>query len=213
MTATRDRRTVAAAEAGRVPWNERAVFGSSRGIVWWAAVLLALVVTIIGVVVDVISQGKPGTIFQVCFVLGCVVAVGWVQRKSLFGPMVQPPLILAITVPAVMMLHPGAGGGSALTTTRVVAMATPLITNFLVMAGTTVATILIGVFRLFTQRRPRGVGSTPPRQEFVDHPPRRSPAPRANPPQGQRARPPAPPTRAMPPQGGPRGREQSFDDW
>jgi hypothetical protein len=212
MTATRDRRTVAAAEAGRVPWNERAVFGSSRGIVWWAAVLLALVVTIIGVVVDVMSQGKPGTIFQVCFVLGCVVAVGWVRRKSLFGPMVQPPLILAIAVPGAMMLHSGAGGGGGLTT-RAFAVATPLIGNFLVMAGTTVATILIGVFRLVTQRRPRGVRSTPPRQEFADRPPRRNPAPQGTPPQGQRSRQPAPPTRAMPPQGGQRGREQSFEDW
>jgi hypothetical protein len=141
-----------------------------------------------------------------------VVAVGWVRRKSLFGPMVQPPLILAIAVPGAMMLHSGAGGGGGLTT-RAFAVATPLIGNFLVMAGTTVATILIGVFRLVTQRRPRGVRSTPPRQEFADRPPRRNPAPQGKPPQGQAARQPAPPTGAMPPQGGQRGRGQSFEDW
>lgn len=193
MTATRDRRTVAAAGVGPVPWNERSAFGRSRGIPWWGAVVLALALTVVGVVADVALQGKPSVMFDGSYLIGCVVAVCWVQRKNLFIPMVQPPLILAVGLPGVLLVDSGSGGSSG--------MILAIVNSFLVMAGATVATVLIGVFRLATQRRPRRLA---PQQDFVDPPPPGYSAP-AGPGRG-----PAQPTRAMP-QRKPQG--QSADDW
>jgi hypothetical protein len=104
---------------------------------WWAAVLCALGFTATGAFADIERLNRLGIVFQACYFLGCLLAVVVVQRKGLFGPMVQPPLILAVAVPGVVL-----------------AVGTPLIDGFPPMAITTGFTLAIGIFRLIIQRRP-----------------------------------------------------------
>jgi hypothetical protein len=123
---------------------------------WWAAVGCALVLTAIGVFVDLERLNRLGIVFQACYFLGCLLAVAVVRRKELFAPMVQPPLILAVAVPGVVL------AAGSLPTEGVVATAltigTPLINGFPTMAITTGLTLALGVFRLITQRRHAGNG-------------------------------------------------------
>ncbi len=115
----------------------------------WSAVML----TAVGVFIDVERLNRLGIVFQACYFLGCLLAVVVVQRKGLFGPMVQPPLILAVAVPGVVLALgslPTSGGIVAATLTA----GTPLINGFPTMAITTGIVLAIGTFRLFTQRRP-----------------------------------------------------------
>jgi hypothetical protein len=117
------------------------------------AVLLALGLTVVGVFADIQRLGQLGLTFQACYFLGCLLAVSLVQRKGLFGPMVQPPLILAVAVPGVVMFA-GSLPADAGTATTALAVGTPLINGFPTMAITTGLTVAAGVFRLYTQRSP-----------------------------------------------------------
>lgn len=139
-----------------VAWNDRALFGNFKGLPWWAAVAIAFVLAIIGTFIDVSSTKTVGWIFTVLFFVGCVGAIVFVERRSMFGPVVQPPLILAIVVPLVVIVTegmPATGGLSSLALT----LGKPLINGFPTMAVTTIFTVLIGLARVFRQKDPNRV--------------------------------------------------------
>ncbi|WP_285643507.1 DUF6542 domain-containing protein [Lentzea sp. NBRC 102530] len=135
-----------------VPWNYRALFGEFKGIPWWAAILAALVPAFIGAFIDINSSKTVGWTFNVVFFAGALAAIVLVQRRSLFGPMVQPPLVLAATVPTLVLLTGGVqkGGLSAMA----LGLGKPLIDSFPVMAVTTVVTVGLGILRIFLQKDP-----------------------------------------------------------
>jgi hypothetical protein len=135
-------------------WDTSAAVSTMRGIPWWAAVLLALAFTGLGVFIDMERINRLGLIFQACYFVGCVAAVLWVQRRGLFGPMVQPPLILTLAVPGVVLATSGANIGDSLSA-KALAIGTPLINGFPTMAITTGLCLLIGLVRLARQRPPK----------------------------------------------------------
>jgi hypothetical protein len=155
VTVTRDQRSDLDDDdySDDVAWNDRALFGSFKGLPWWAAVLIAFVLAIIGTYIDVSSTKTVGWVFTILFFLGAVGAVVFVERRSMFGPIVQPPLVLAIVVPLVVVVAeglPASGGLSGLALT----LGKPLINGFPTMAVTTIFTVLIGLYRVFNQRDP-----------------------------------------------------------
>lgn len=113
----------------------------------------ALLLTATGAFVDLERLNRLGVVFQACYFLGCLLAIMVVQRRGLFGPMVQPPLILAVAVPGVVMAA-GSQAASGGTIATALAVGTPLINGFPTMAITTGCTLAIGIFRLVTQRAP-----------------------------------------------------------
>lgn len=184
VTTTRDRRSDVEQDRAESDWAYLSLFGSSRGVPWWAAVLLAFGVSILTAFVSRAPNGQLGWLFNGGYFLSCVLAVCWVQRKSLFGPMVQPPLVAVVVVPTVALMTantPASGGMTA----RLLTVAQPLVTSFPAMAVTTAATVLLGVVRIFLQKRPaapveptRGARSRPARDE--DEPVRRPAKPAAD---------------------------------
>ncbi|PSL54301.1 hypothetical protein B0I31_107359 [Saccharothrix carnea] len=141
-------------EYSAVRWNDRAMFGSFRGLPWWAAVLGTFVVAVVGTFVDVNSAAKTvGWVFAITFFVGCVGAVVFVERRSMFGPIVQPPLVLAIVVPILVVMTqgmPSTGGLASIGLT----LGKPLIDGFPAMAITTACTVIIGIVRVSTQKDP-----------------------------------------------------------
>jgi hypothetical protein len=142
---------VRSGSGGRWPVPDRSLIATVLGVPPLAAVGLGAVLTAIGVAVDLIRAGTLGVVFTVCYVVGCVLAVAWVRRSGVFWPMVQPPLLLAVAVPAVVLLagtpKPGAGVAE-----RLLVIGAPLVNSFPTMAWTTGVVAVIGVFRLVTQR-------------------------------------------------------------
>ena len=69
------------------------------GVPWYGAVLLALVITAIGLMIggNEFTDGVPPALW-VCFIAGCGLAVLVVRRHAVFTTMVQPPLVLALVV-------------------------------------------------------------------------------------------------------------------
>ncbi|MEU4254525.1 DUF6542 domain-containing protein [Amycolatopsis sp. NPDC026612] len=152
MTAIRDRQSDPDADDVPVPWDERPVVGSRRGLPWWAAVLVGLGLAIVGALLGKPGQGNIPLVFTVCYIAGAVIAVCAVRRRGLFGPMVMPPLVLAVTVPGVILLTSGSQGDDMLS--KALSIGTPLINGFPTMAITTGITLLIGFVRIFRERDP-----------------------------------------------------------
>jgi hypothetical protein len=153
VTATRDRHSDLDDDHAEPAWDERPIFGSSRGLPWWGAVLLAFGLALVAGVIDMQRQDSLGRIYQGAYILGCVAAICLVRRGNLFGPMVQPPLVFAVTaIGTVLTLAPDTPGGGLKAMLFTVAL--PLTSNFPTMAGTTVGVVAIGLGRLFFQRNP-----------------------------------------------------------
>ncbi|MFG1643652.1 DUF6542 domain-containing protein [Amycolatopsis sp. NPDC049252] len=153
MTAIRDRQSDPDADDVPVPWDERPVVGARRGLPWWAAVLVGLGLSVVGALIGKPSQANIPVIFTVCYVLGAVIAVCAVRRRGIFGPMVMPPLVLAVTVPGVVLLTSGSQGGDDMLS-KALSIGTPLINAFPMMAITTGVTLLIGFVRIFREKDP-----------------------------------------------------------
>ena len=136
---------------GPWPMAERSIVPSVLGVSPLVAVGVETGLTVLGVLVDLLRVGSLGLVFTILYVAGCVLAVAWVRRDGLFGPMVAPPLLLAVAVPAVVLLagtpKPGAGVAE-----RLLVIGAPLVNAFPTMAWTTGGVLVIGVFRLLTQR-------------------------------------------------------------
>jgi hypothetical protein len=154
VTAIRDRQSDLDDRPVEVPWDDRPIVGSSRGLPWWAAVLVAFGLAVIGAWIDMERQNTLGKIYQGAYIVGCLVAVCWVRRRNLFGPMVQPPLVFAVTaIGAVVLALPGplfSTGFKSL----IFSVALPLTSNFPTMAITAAVTVAIGLVRLWRERDP-----------------------------------------------------------
>jgi hypothetical protein len=144
--------------------GERSLLTTVLGIPPLAAVGLAFGFTTLGVFVDLQRIGTVGSVFQVLYFAGCVLAMTWVRRRNLFAPIVQPPLLLAVAVPAIVLLGDDSGGGSTLLT-----VAAPLVNSFPTMAVTSGVVLALGLFRFFVQRERRA-------PQVDDRPSRRSDA-------------------------------------
>ena len=143
---------------GAWPMAERSLMAGVLGVAPLAAVGVAAGLTAIGVAVDLLRTGTLGTVFTVCDLTGCVLAAAWVRRSGVFWPMVTPPLLMAAAVPAVVLLagtqKPGAGVAQ-----RLLVIGAPLVNGFPIMAWTTALVLVLGVFRLVTQRIARGTAA------------------------------------------------------
>ena len=129
---------------------DRSVLPTVLGLPPPVAIGVAAALTALGVLVDLLRIGDLGSVFTVCYVSGCVLAVAWVRRSGLFGPVVQPPLLVAVSVPVVVLLAgSGPGGGTG---QRLLTIVAPLVNAFPVMASTTGAVLLVGLLRVFLQR-------------------------------------------------------------
>ena len=136
---------------GQWPVGERSLLTSVLGIPPLAAVGLAFGFTALGVFVDLQRIGTVGAVFDVLYFSGCVLAMTWVRRRDLFAPIVQPPLLLAVAVPAIALLGDGAGESGQ----TLLAVGAPLVNSFPTMAITSAVVLALGVVRLVVQREKR----------------------------------------------------------
>lgn len=139
--------------------------------------MLALGLSLVGAVVDMQLEKQLSLVFDGAYFIGCVGAVALVRRRNLFGPMVQSPLILAVVVPATVVMTSGLGSGGK--SAKLLALATPMLNAFPLMAITAGAVVLIGGIRYAVQRRPAeddvddaGAGSREARRRPAERPDR-----------------------------------------
>jgi hypothetical protein len=145
VTSTRDSDPGAAA-AGAVGPGERSAVRSLRGLRWWGSLALGAALTAAGIAIDLLTAGELGVVFTACFAGGCILATAWARRDSLFVPLVQPPLLLAVGVPVVVAATgslPRSGG----TASTLLAIGGPLVNAFPTLAITTAICLGLGFVR------------------------------------------------------------------
>jgi hypothetical protein len=156
---------------GAVGPGERSVVRTVRGLRWWGALALAAVLTLAGVAVDLLVSGELGVVFTACFAGGCILATAWARRDSLFVPLVQPPLLIAVAVPAVVVATgslPRSGG----TASALLAIGGPLVNAFPTLAITTAVCLALGFTRSRIEPYRRPGDDLDPDARPGDRPPR-----------------------------------------
>ncbi|WP_299571166.1 DUF6542 domain-containing protein [uncultured Williamsia sp.] len=137
------------ARAG-VPTGRQSVLPTVRGVPWWGAVLIALVPTAVGALIDAGGSGDLGTWFRVLYFIGCVAAVLAVRRKALFTAVTQPPLIaFGVALVALYSLESEAASGVK---GLVINVMLPIAKAFPLMAWTFVVVGILGAARWYLTR-------------------------------------------------------------
>lgn len=115
---------------------------------WWGAVLIALTATAVGFAFDAGSGNKElSAVFAVCYVAGCLLAVLAVRQAGLFTAVIQPPIVLFVTVPgSYFLFHGGQINGLK---DLAINCGYPLIERFPLMFFTSAAILLIGLVRWY----------------------------------------------------------------
>ena len=140
--------------------DHRSAHPNVPGVPWWGAVLIAVTATAIGFAYDAGSGDKElSNVFAALYLIGCVTAVLAVRQDGIFSAVVQPPLILFVSVPGAYWLFHGAKVGGLKDV--LINCGYPLIERFLLMLFTSAIVLLIGVARWFFGAPKRAALNTP----------------------------------------------------
>lgn len=120
-----------------------------RGLPWWAALILLIVIAAIGGVIDTIGSISVKGGFNVGIVVASVVAVIAVKRSHMFPIVIAPPIVYSAA--AIFQLYVRSGG---LHDKKVVldAAANYLVYGFPAIAAATAAVLIIAGVRLITRK-------------------------------------------------------------
>ncbi|MBI2701691.1 MAG: hypothetical protein CK429_23315 [Mycobacterium sp.] len=139
-------------ERAAVEPSRRSIVPSIPGVPWWAAVLIAVGATALGYAFDAGHKELTHT-FAGLYIAGCVAAVLAVRQAAVFTAVIQPPLILFITVPgAYWLFH---GGKVDKFKDLLINCGYPLIERFPLMLGTAGLILLIGLVRWYFGKNSR----------------------------------------------------------
>ena len=128
--------------------EHRSIVPTLPGVPSWGAVLIAVTFAAVGFAFDAGSGGKELTaVFAGAYVVGCIAAVLVVRQSGVFTAVIQPPLILFVTVPGAYFLFHGATmyGVKDL----LINCGYPLIERFPLMFFTSAVVLLIGMVRWY----------------------------------------------------------------
>lgn len=119
-----------------------------QGVPSWGAVLFAVTFTAIGFAFDAGSGSRELTAaFAGAYVIGCIAAVVSVRQSGVFTAVIQPPLILFVSVPGAYFLFHGASIGGL--KDLAINCGYPLIERFPLMFFTSAIVLLIGLIRWY----------------------------------------------------------------
>ncbi|GJN97893.1 membrane protein [Mycobacterium marinum] len=129
-----------------MPPSHRSIVPNIPGAPWWGAVLIAVSTTALGYAFD--AGHKDLThVFAGFYIVGCIAAVLAVRQSGVFTAVIQPPLILFITVPGAYWLFHSAKIGKF--KDLLINCGYPLIERFPLMLGTAGTVLLIGLIRWY----------------------------------------------------------------
>ncbi|MCE5289492.1 MAG: hypothetical protein LLG14_09645 [Nocardiaceae bacterium] len=131
-----------------VPLEFRSIVAARRGVAAPVAVLIALGFTGVGIGVDALLGNDLTATFSALYFLGCVAAVLAVRHRGLFTAAVQPPLIMAASVPVAAVVVSGSSPSSL--KDMLLNVAIPLVDRFPVMLAATIVVLILAVFRWMT---------------------------------------------------------------
>lgn len=148
------------------PRGYASVLAGRPGVVWWVAVLIAFVPTLVGIAINLATSNAIGVVAWVLTLLGVAAATLLVRRHALFTVMVQPPLVVlvALVIGYVVDTVTGAIAGGVLN------LGLKLVGSFPLMLTATVLAVVLGVVRLIIQpMRTAGPRTPRPTRDSATH--------------------------------------------
>lgn len=120
-----------------------------RGLPWWAALIVLIVIAVIGGVIDTVGSIQVRGGFNIGIVVASVLAILIVRRSHMFPIVIAPPIVYSLA--ALFQLYLRSGG---LNDKKVVfdAAANYLVYGFPAIAAATAAVLIIAGIRLITRR-------------------------------------------------------------
>ena len=128
--------------------EHRSMIPTVPGVPSWGAVLIAVTFTAVGFAFDAGSGGKELTLaFAGAYAVGCIAAVVAVRQTSIFTAVIQPPLLLFVSVPGAYFLFHGATMDGIKDV--LINCGYPLIERFPLMFFTSAIVLLVGLVRWY----------------------------------------------------------------
>ena len=138
------------AAAEREPVTGRRAAVHERGWPGWLAVIALIVVTGIGAVIDEVgNSAQSTTAFDIALILGSLIAIIAVRRRSMFTVVVSPPLVYAVASFILLYLRSGGLGNR---TVLLDAASNWLTYGFPAIAGAVAAVLIVAGVRLLIRR-------------------------------------------------------------
>ncbi len=145
-----------------MPADQQSVLPTVRGVPWWGAVLVAVVITAVGAGIDARSTDELGATFKFCFLVGCVAAALLVRRRALFTAAAQPPLV-AFGVGIITLYTVNADRASASLKSLILQVLLPIADVFPWLAITFLVTLALVVARWYVTKKQSPAESSTPR--------------------------------------------------
>jgi Gpi18-like mannosyltransferase len=120
-----------------------------RGVAGWLAVLVLIGITGVGGLIDLLQGTTIKGGFNIALIVGSVVAILIVRRRSMFSVVVAPPLVYFVASAVVLYVR---SGGLSNRSRLIDSAINWLVYGFPAIAGATAAVLIIAGVRMITHR-------------------------------------------------------------
>jgi Gpi18-like mannosyltransferase len=120
-----------------------------RGVPGWLAVLVLIGITGVGGLIDLLQGTTIKGGFNIALIVGSVVAILIVRRRSMFSVVVAPPLVYFVASAVVLYVR---SGGLSNRSRLIDSAINWLVYGFPAIAGATAAVLIIAGIRMITHR-------------------------------------------------------------
>ncbi len=122
---------------------------NERGVPGWLAVLVLIGITGVGGLIDLLQGTTIKGGFNIALIVGSVVAILIVRRRSMFSVVVAPPLVYFVASAVVLYVR---SGGLSNRSRLIDSAINWLVYGFPAIAGATAAVLIIAGIRMITHR-------------------------------------------------------------
>lgn len=129
--------------------EEPAAAAEERGVAGWLAVVVLIGITGIGGLIDLLQGSAIRGAFNIALIVGSVVAILIVRRRSMFSVVVAPPLVYFVASAVVLYVR---SGGLSNRSRLIDSAINWLVYGFPAIAGATGAVLIIAGIRMIRHR-------------------------------------------------------------
>lgn len=129
--------------------EEPAAAAQERGVPGWLAVVVLIGITGIGGLIDLLQGSAIRGAFNIALIVGSVVAILIVRRRSMFSVVVAPPLVYFVASAVVLYVR---SGGLSNRSRLIDSAINWLVYGFPAIAGATGAVLIIAGIRMIRHR-------------------------------------------------------------
>lgn len=120
-----------------------------RGVAGWLAVVILIGVSAIGGAIDLLTGSAIKGGFNIALIVGSIIAIVIVRRRSMFSVVVAPPLVYFVASALILYIR---SGGLSNRSQLIDSAVNWLVYGFPAIAGATAAVLIIAGIRMVTRR-------------------------------------------------------------